>query len=266
MKPSSRGSGQKQAFSLLRLKFWRDCTEDDECSCVGTQRLWFRVWRGKSCPNSLVFSWSMTLYVTCLWLWRKLDGTNIRNTSRFSRNDFACEADVDFLVCWCCISQSFHSSWKKLQKERTIILVWVSMSWVTQAAICSTLSVKTSHRTSHYLCIATVLESLVQCHVHIGEIFAFYGLPHILCYIMSGYCATTQLGFQYASTERIYEVKLWNERKQWAVASKNKADFNSELFLCIAGTHSRPRVGGTELYLEKHTHHGILTLFNTYFY
>lgn len=78
MKPSYRGRRQNQAFSLLlcpSLKFWRDCTEDDECSCVGTQRLWFRVWRGKSCPNSLVLSWSMTLYATCLWFWRKLEGT-----------------------------------------------------------------------------------------------------------------------------------------------------------------------------------------------
>lgn len=191
---------KSRAFSLFlcpSLKFWRDCTEDDECSCVGTQRLWFRVWREKSCPNSLVFSWSMTLYATCLWFWRKLEGTKTHVTQAGSAEMISHATPM--LTSLCVEHQHTRKSTLLLQlveKAPKGKNDYSGVSFDELGDICSTLSVKTSHRTSRYLCIATLLESSVQCHVHIGEIFAFYGLHHILCYIMSGYCATTHLGFQ----------------------------------------------------------------------
>lgn len=82
MKPSSRGRRQKQGLltSLSQLKIlkglhWRWWMQLRRDSTPLIQSL-----KGKSCPNSLVVSWSMTLYATCLWFWRKLEGTKTHVT------------------------------------------------------------------------------------------------------------------------------------------------------------------------------------------
>lgn len=202
MKPSSRGRRQKQGLltSLSQLKIlkglhWRWWMQLRRDSTPLIQSL-----KGKSCPNSLVVSWSMTLYATCLWFWRKLEGTKTHVTQAGSAEMISHATpmlpslcvDVQHTRKSTLLVRVFTVSGKSSKRKKTIILV----SFDELRDICSTLSVKTSHRTSRYLCIATLLESSVQCHVHIGEIFAFYGLHHILCYIMSEYCATTHLGFQ----------------------------------------------------------------------
>lgn len=202
MKPSSRGRRQKQGLltSLSQLKIlkglhWRWWMQLRRDSTPLIQSL-----KGKSCPNSLVVSWSMTLYATCLWFWRKLEGTKTHVTQAGSAEMISHATpmlpslcvDVQHTRKSTLLVRVFTVSGKSSKRKKTIILV----SFDELGDICSTLSVKTSHRTSRYLCIATLLESSVQCHVHIGEIFAFYGLHHILCYIMSEYCATTHLGFQ----------------------------------------------------------------------
>lgn len=202
MKPSSRGRRQKQGLltSLSQLKIlkglhWRWWMQLRRDSTPLIQSL-----KGKSCPNSLVVSWSMTLYATCLWFWRKLEGTKTHVTQAGSAEMISHATPMLPSLCVdvlhtrksTLLVRVFTVSGKSSKRKKTIILV----SFDELGDICSTLSVKTSHRTSRYLCIATLLESSVQCHVHIGEIFAFYGLHHILCYIMSEYCATTHLGFQ----------------------------------------------------------------------
>lgn len=202
MKPSSRGRRQKQGLltSLSQLKIlkglhWRWWMQLRRDSTPLIQSL-----KGKSCPNSLVVSWSMTLYATCLWFWRKLEGTKTHVTQAGSAEMISHATpmlpslcvDVQHTRKSTLLVRVFTVSGKSSKRKKTIIPV----SFDELRDICSTLSVKTSHRTSRYLCIATLLESSVQCHVHIGEIFAFYGLHHILCYIMSVYCATTHLGFQ----------------------------------------------------------------------
>lgn len=202
MKPSSRGRRQKQGLltSLSQLKIlkglhWRWWMQLRRDSTPLIQSL-----KGKSCPNSLVVSWSMTLYATCLWFWRKLEGTKTHVTQAGSAEMISHATPMLPSLCVdvlhtrksTLLVRVFTVSGKSSKRKKTIILV----SFDELRDICSTLSVKTSHRTSRYLCIATLLESSVQCHVHIGEIFAFYGLHHILCYIMSEYCATTHLGFQ----------------------------------------------------------------------
>lgn len=202
MKPSSRGRRQKQGLltSLSQLKIlkglhWRWWMQLRRDSTPLIQSL-----KGKSCPNSLVVSWSMTLYATCLWFWRKLEGTKTHVTQAGSAEMISHATpmlpslcvDVQHTRKSTLLVRVFTVSGKSSKRKKTIIPV----SFDELRDICSTLSVKTSHRTSRYLCIATLLESSVQCHVHIGEIFAFYGLHHILCYIMSEYCATTHLGFQ----------------------------------------------------------------------
>lgn len=202
MKPSSRGRRQKQGLltSLSQLKIlkglqWRWWMQLRRDSTPLIQSL-----KGKSCPNSLVVSWSMTLYATCLWFWRKLEGTKTHVTQAGSAEMISHATpmlpslcvDVQHTRKSTLLVRVFTVSGKSSKRKKTIIPV----SFDELGDICSTLSVKTSHRTSRYLCIATLLESSVQYHVHIGEIFAFYGLHHILCYIMSEYCATTHLGFQ----------------------------------------------------------------------
>lgn len=202
MKPSSRGRRQKQGLltSLSQLKIlkglhWRWWMQLRRDSTPLIQSL-----KGKSCPNSLVVSWSMTLYATCLWFWRKLEGTKTHVTQAGSAEMISHATPMLPSLCVdvlhtrksTLLVRVFTVSGKSSKRKKTIIPV----SFDELRDICSTLSVKTSHRTSRYLCIATLLESSVQCHVHIGEIFAFYGLHHILCYIMSEYCATTHLGFQ----------------------------------------------------------------------
>lgn len=202
MKPSSRGRRQKQGLltSLSQLKIlkglhWRWWMQLRRDSTPLIQSL-----KGKSCPNSLVVSWSMTLYATCLWFWRKLEGTKTHVTQAGSAEMISHATpmlpslcvDVQHTRKSTLLVRVFTVSGKSSKRKKTIIPV----SFDKFGDICSTLSVKTSHRTSRYLCIATLPESSVQCHVHIGEIFAFYGLHHILCYIMSEYCATTHLGFQ----------------------------------------------------------------------
>lgn len=202
MKPSSRGRRQKQGLltSLSQLKIlkglhWRWWMQLRRDSTPLIQSL-----KGKSCPNSLVVSWSMTLYATCLWFWRKLEGTKTHVTQAGSAEMISHATPMLPSLCVehqhtrksTLLVRVFTVSGKSSKRKKTIIPV----SFDELGDICSTLSVKTSHRTSRYLCIATLLESSVQCHVHIGEIFAFYGLHHILCYIMSEYCATTHLGFQ----------------------------------------------------------------------
>lgn len=202
MKPSSRGRRQKQGLltSLSQLKIlkglhWRWWMQLRRDSTPLIQSL-----KGKSCPNSLVVSWSMTLYATCPWFWRKLEGTKTHVTQAGSAEMISHATPMLPSLCVdvlhtrksTLLVRVFTVSGKSSKRKKTIIPV----SFDELRDICSTLSVKTSHRTSRYLCIATLLESSVQCHVHIGEIFAFYGLHHILCYIMSEYCATTHLGFQ----------------------------------------------------------------------
>lgn len=200
MKPSSRGRRQKQGlltFSLSQLKilkglhwrWWMQLRRDSTPLIQSLKGKILSKFPGILLKHDIVCNLPLVLKEI-----RR--NKNICYTSRFSRNDFTCNADVDFLVCWCSTHKEVNSIITVSGKSSKRKNDYSGVSFDELGDICSTLSVKTSHRTSRYLCIATLLESSVQCHVHIGEIFAFYGLHHILCYIMSGYCATTHLGFQ----------------------------------------------------------------------
>lgn len=133
--PLLREEDKSRAFSLFlcpSFKFWRDCTEDDECSCVGTQRPWFRVWR----ENLVQIPWYSPEAWHCTQPAFGFEGTKTHVTQAGSAEMISHATPMLTSLCVDVqhtrksnlLVRVFTVSGKSSKRKKTIIPVWVSMS------------------------------------------------------------------------------------------------------------------------------------------